>query len=170
MAGTNGNGDGFVSIALDTPVLDNGAAGPTELNWCWYHLQLAELISGIPVTSSPNPEVLFSNQGKLSSSWLYFADFEWIGSVTVTNKMIRIQGNNSDKNPPTPAVRVADANQIDSKYDDGVPGTGEILAATYSDAAKCCDGNACTAANAVYGLPANASSASPYCGLLWQTE
>lgn len=176
IAGTNGNGDGFVSPNAGAGFADNVAAGAGEVNWVWYHLQTAQLLTGIPLQNSAAGVAtgavaaanLFTYQGKLASSYLYYGDMIW--NATVENKMIRIQGNNSYGNVPTPAVRVADANQIDTKYDDGVPGTGNILAAEYSNAANCCNGAACTAAGAAYGLPAGASSASPYCGLLWLTE
>jgi len=170
LTAANGNGDGFVSNAVNTPVVDNAASGATELNWVWYHLQEAGLISGVPLGNPVAASNTFSNQGKLSSSFLYFADFSWAGPTAASNKMIRIQGNNSTTVAPTPAVRVADANQIDSKYDDGAPATGNILAATYSSTTNCCNNASCQVAGSAYGLPAGGSAASPYCGLLWFTE
>ena len=179
-AGVIGDGDGFVgNSGVSAAVIDTAAAG-NEMNMAWYHLQLARLISGIPVPAAPTPTSPYNNAGKLAGTYLWFGDFSW--NAAVVNKMIRIQGNNSTAaatvapNVNSPGVRTADAAQIDLKYDDGVPSSGQILAATYSAATNCClataggGATACTTANDVYGLTGTGSTAAQYCGLLWLIE
>jgi prepilin-type N-terminal cleavage/methylation domain-containing protein len=166
--GLAGNGDGLISSAANTPDTD-GSAVSTESDYVWYHLQIAQLVSGVPVGTAPTSATDFTFQGKIASSYLWVADYEWTGPSTVTNKMIRITGNSLLTGSQSPVVRVADALQIDNKYDDGAPSTGNILAATYSSS-SCCKGSSCQSSSAVYGLPVGGSTSNSFCALLWQIE
>lgn len=169
----NGRGDGFVSQVANTADVDSVAEGVSEPpNAVWYEMQIANLISGVlsasPQTSPQTNAIAQNLEGKIAASYLTYADFS-VADVAgaALNKMIRIQGT-LNPNAPTPVMRVADASQIDFKYDDGEPSTGQILAASYSNN-QCCKNASCLAAAANYGLLAGAggSTAGTYCALIW---
>ena len=168
-ATANGNGDGLVSSTANTPDSDSAAVS-SESDWVWYHLQSSQLVSGVPLGTAPTAGDTFSFQGKLAGTYLWFGDYTFTtNGSSVTDKMIRITTTRTLTGTMNPGVRVADALQIDSKYDDGLPNSGQILATDYS-ATTCCKGSACTAAAAVYGLGTGASASSPYCGLVWEIQ
>jgi len=150
-----------------------------EPNFVWVQLSAANLLAGIVNSGGVASPNYF--QGKLPNSFLWLADFIYDqGNNGPTNKMVRLQ------RPQTPAValtaanapaaREADASAMDAKYDDGSPGTGNILAGTASNATNCCNGAACSSNSVKYGVSASnaatlgGSQTAPYCVLMFQIE
>ncbi len=178
----NGDGNGIVATNTATPSADpdsTGEAASTEPNAVWYELQSANLLSGVE-TNSPGATASntanFNMLGKMGTSYLTYADFSvptGTGSSTA-NKMVRIAGIANPTVLTTangPAMREQDAAQIDIKYDDGLPETGQILATSYSAALNCCGAGACTAStSSTYGLQNTANTAALYCALIWATQ
>lgn len=171
LSGLAGDGDGFVAQSgSSAAILDNAAPG-NEQNWAWLDLQLARLIEGVQIPSTPTTTTPFYNAGKLANSYIWFGDFSnTAGGVTITNKMIRIQGNASLTGVPVAGARTADAAQIDIKYDDGLPLTGTIVEGSYSSTTNCCAGSTCSVTSTGYGLSSTGSPSSPYCGIEWLLE
>jgi prepilin-type N-terminal cleavage/methylation domain-containing protein len=177
---TAANGDGVIGGAGGAALLDNATIpAPSESNSVWYELEQANLLAGVQ-SSAGGAQVAsdsFNLQGKINASFLTLADFGYVNSgATTTNKMVRISGV-TNPNSPTIVMREQDASQIDLKYDDGLPATGQILAATYSAVSNCCltaaggAGTACTTTTStVYGLTASSSTSGNYCSLLWVVQ
>jgi prepilin-type N-terminal cleavage/methylation domain-containing protein len=169
----NGRGDGFVSTAVGVADADTlGEAASTPPNAVWYELQAANLLPGV-ISSFPGGNQVnglsYNIEGKIASSYLTYADFTVnLAAGAVTNKMVRIQGV-LNPSVPTPVMREADASQIDTKYDDGIPSSGQIMATDYSLQA-CCKNASCQAQGAQYGLLTGANSAGNYCALIWVAQ
>jgi hypothetical protein len=170
----DGHGDGFVSTAAGAADADTVAEAANEPpNAVWYELQAANLLPGVisanPAASPQTNAISFNLEGKIASSYLTYADFSVsIANGNVVNKMIRIQGA-TNPNVPTPVMREADASQIDSKYDDGIPSSGQIMAADYSTV-TCCKNASCQGTAANYGLVTGANAAGNYCALIWVAQ
>lgn len=168
---SGGDGDGFVAkIGTSAAIADTAAPG-NEMSLVWYDLQLDRLIEGVTVPANPTNATIFNFPAKLAASdYLWYGDWSsTAGGGTTQNKMIMISGV-ANLTVPVPAVKTQDANQIDTKYDDGAPTTGVIIQGASSAATNCCGNAACTTANASYGLTATGSPASPYCQTEWLVE
>jgi prepilin-type N-terminal cleavage/methylation domain-containing protein len=180
----NGNGDGVIGAGIanaqDTPTADTGATIPKEMELVWVQMQAANLISSVPSTATYAQNSQYY-EGKLPTAFLWFGDWQWgVGAASVTNKMVMLEGSKKASTVPSPGARMSDALSIDTKYDDGLPATGQILAGTASSANNCCKGTACAPALAgtatnTYGLNpggvgAAGSSGSASCVILWQIE
>jgi prepilin-type N-terminal cleavage/methylation domain-containing protein len=176
----DGDENGFVAAAgSETPYVDSGAmALADEPNKAWVQLSIANLLSGIVNSGGVAAPNFF--QAKVPNAYIWFADFAYDqANGGPVNKMVRIQRGKDPSVALTsanaPAVREADAASMDTKYDDGVPGTGNILAGTASDAANCCNG-ACNSHATAYGISVSngntlgGSQTAPYCVLLFQVE
>ncbi|HIJ39036.1 MAG TPA: hypothetical protein HPP80_09090 [Rhodospirillaceae bacterium] len=164
----DGNEDGIVGDkASSGTFITDGAAVDSEMEYVWYQVQLASLLAGVEQTAP------YAYQGKLPGTVLWFGDMNW-SSNAITAKMIRIQRSATPTGAPLTAVRTADAQSIDQKYDDGSPGSGQILAGTASDTTNCCKGAACSGSSTTYGLSAGTSAgtgtAANYCVLLWVVQ
>ncbi len=173
-----GNGDGIVSTSAGSPDADNATLTPganNEPNLVWYELEQANLLAGVqqlPASAAASSSSTFNLEGKIAGSFLTFADFSYsvtTGSSTTTtsNKAVRISGL-ANPSSPTAIMREQDASQIDLKYDDGLPTSGQIVSASYSTATNCCGSASCTSSSTTtYGLTAGASTSGNYCALLW---
>lgn len=183
----NGNGDGVIGAGAtgtqDTATTDASSSSvPKEMELVWSQLQAANLISSVPAESTWTAGTQYY-EGKLPTAYLWFGDWQWgtSGTGTVTNKMVMLsgaKGTSGTAAKPAPGARMSDALSIDTKYDDSLPDSGQILAGTASNATNCCSGTACGpgAGTNAYGLApgtttgATGNSGSAACVILWQIE
>lgn len=171
LSGASGDGDGFVATPGTAAAIFDSAIPGTEMGFAWLDMQEARLIEGVAVPVNATNASVFQNLGKLSSSYIWFGDWSNVttGGLKVTNKMILLSGV-AGMAIPKPGARTADASQIDTKYDDGLPTTGLIIAGSTSDTSNCCGTAGCTSASAQYGLSTTGSTASPYCVIEWVVQ
>ncbi len=170
----DGNEDGIINSATtgEGGVTDAAAAlAGKEMSYAWLQLTYANLMGGAnPDTTSGT--TTYSLGGKVPGSFLVLGDFNYqsfnsqlaatSGSFTISGKMVRIQGNaDAQASSAKPIMRAIDASNIDSKYDDGSPNSGGILA-SLSSTDNCCSGATCNTATAKYS-----QGVGQYCNLYW---
>jgi len=161
---TDGNQNGFVAGASSTTSvsLSDSAdvSGTTsEAPVAWIQLSAANLLAGINTGGAVlSAATTATYAGRASNSFLWFATFSTVYGVNAN--MVRLQAGST---APSPILREQDAFTMDSKFDDGVPGTGSILAGTASVAG--CVGNAAPVSGSAgaYGLGNNANPANLTC-------
>jgi len=158
---TDGNQNGFVAVAgaantTSVSLADSSdVTGTTsEAPVAWIQLAQANLLAGIQTGGVPLATATQAiYPGRAGNSFLWFASFSTVYNITAN--MVRLQGGTGT---PQPILREQDAFSMDSKFDDGVPGTGSILAGSAS-IAGCVGTAAPVSAAGTYGLgtanPAN---------------
>ena len=170
----DGDENGIVGTAGSTLIPADTAGVGNEMSYAWIQMTLANLLGGANIGTAAGAVAQFP--GKIPGSFLFFGDFQYIstnpnaagsggGNATFINKFVRIQAN-PDTNSPVAVMRVLDAQQIDTKYDDGVPSTGTILA---NNAANCCSNGDCHSAT-TYASAGGATTTGLFCNLLWQAQ
>lgn len=177
----DGDENGIIGVTgSETPYTDAASIGlADEPNKAWVQLSAANLLAG--TTNSGGVANPNDFQAKVPNAYLWLADFAYDQANSgPVNKMVRLQRPKAPNTALTatnaPAMREADASAMDSKYDDGVPGTGNILAGTASDASNCCGAAGCNANAVSYGITAGGanniggSQTAPYCVMLFQIE
>jgi prepilin-type N-terminal cleavage/methylation domain-containing protein len=137
---TDGNQDGIIadhSSTATTSLADNAAVtgGTSEAVGAWIQLAAANLLAGIqtqPVGTSLTTATNAYYAGKTGNSFLWLATFH--SGYGATQVMVRLQAGTGT---PGPIVRYSDGSSMDSKYDDGVPGTGSIIMSSASTSPGC---------------------------------
>ena len=145
----DGDQNGYINTANSTtPMLADIAS--QESMCAWYQLYAAQLISGVEQLSAGS-YVTSYYPAKIPSDYLMIGYFSAGAPASPTeSNMIRIQGNNTVA-AATYALRVPDAQSMDTKYDDGLPMTGSIVASS-ANSASCTSG---TAVTSTYFVPTN---------------
>jgi prepilin-type N-terminal cleavage/methylation domain-containing protein len=126
---TNGNGNG--TIELGTP----NTTTQDESVLAWYHLYLAGMINGTYTgshsaasTQTPGTDCPLSKYGP-ATGWYFDGQSCYPNYTYLTFGAVR-----SNAAPSTSALTTAEIYSIDSKIDDGLPQSGNILASYYSSA------------------------------------
>lgn len=149
----DGNEDGIVNSSTSTTIPQDNATAGNEMGFVWIQLSFANLLGGAVTTTAGT-----AYPGKIPGSFLVFGDFSYptqnpnllaTGSstaITLSGKFVRLQGNaQASTGAPVPVMRAIDASNIDSKYDDGQPTSGSILASSASNTSTCMTGYSATA-------------------------
>lgn len=156
----DGDENGVIGTNGSATAISDTAPIGNEMGFVWYQLAVANLMPGVNTNVTAGPVSL---QGKLSQAFLWYGTFQvaTAGTIanptaTVTGNFVRIDGSSTGLAVTTAStssvVRNIDALAIDTRYDDGNPTTGSILASI----------NANCWANQVY-LPGTTQN----CDLLW---
>lgn len=137
--GTNcqdGDGDSLIEFGTDTdPVWDLVNGTLTEENaQAWKHMALADLITGVDVTTGDDPAAWGASHPASSlrgGYQLYFdSDLEDVADATASGHVLRMSNGGLSgtvgEEGSAPASGLQAAN-IDRKLDDGRPGSGTVL-------------------------------------------
>jgi prepilin-type N-terminal cleavage/methylation domain-containing protein len=167
LAVTNdGNQNGFVASTASTTSVslsDNSdvSGATSEAPVAWIQLAAANLLAGIQTGGNVvlSAATSATYPGRASNSFLWFATYSTVWGINAN--MVRLQAGSTT---PNPVLREQDAFALDSKFDDGVPGTGSILVGASSPAGCVGTGTPTSGSAGTYGL-GNANPANLTCVL-----
>ena len=159
-AGTSlGDGNGYIgtvtagsgtSATTAGAITDSVSVDNSEAVAVWPELTAANLLGGYTLTVATSTvtagTLSIATTGTLPAKFAG-GDFLWLASFTVTppggsaqtNLMLRLQ---SGTGTPSAAVKRPDMISLDSKYDDGLPGSGSIIVGSSSSTTDCAASNA----------------------------
>jgi len=161
---TDGNQNGFVagSSTSSTSLADNSdvSGSGTEAPTAWLQLSATNLLAGINTGGVALASATTATYaGRAGNSFLWFATFNT--GYGITANAVRLQGGQGQ---PAPILREQDAFSMDSKFDDGVPGTGSIIVTNTSSTTGCTAAAPASGSAGSYSLGA-ANPASLTCAL-----
>lgn len=117
----DGNGNGLIGVPRNSLRQNIPRGANAENSQALVHLLRANLVAGIQPPANNQPSIL---PAKVSGAGVAFASFT-IAPGNVINGM-RIGGGDGYRNAG--ALTALDASELDRKYDDGQPGTGDMMA------------------------------------------
>lgn len=134
---TNGDGNGFIratNSALNAPGTDDQAVGTGETYQALKHLAAADLIGGVRLNAGPSTDALVASK---IGGYMYIGEVlgnasyhRGSGTAFTPGGIYVSQAYNINANPRSGRVNTpSETARLDRKIDDGVPGTGSLLAA-----------------------------------------
>lgn len=153
-AATNGNGNGQLNTA-------SGASQPGEIFGAWQQLALAGMIKGsydgVSGSASGYDAIIGTNvpTGKISGT-----GYTWFYAGNIAGSTYHYDGYYGNYiefgtdwgTTHGPALKPAEAYQIDLKMDDGIPGTGKVRPYHAGYNANCVTGGAAAGSSSSYNV------------------